>query len=92
MREGGGRGDVREGGGGGDGGCELREVVMVGGGEEVLGEDGESVSVTVTEISDEGEDDTMFEETLPQHTLGTYICIQVNEKSFDLKRGNIGMV
>ena len=73
VREGGERGDVREGGGGGDDGCELREVVMVGGGEEVFGEDGESVSVTVTEISDEGEDDTMFEETLPQHTLGTYV-------------------
>ena len=51
--------------------------VMMGGGEEEMGsgEDGDSVSVTVTEMSEEGEEDTMFEETLPQHTTGVDPCI-----------------
>lgn len=56
------RGGGSVGGGGG--------FVMMGGGEEGVGssEDGDSVSVTVTEMSDE--EDTMFEETLPQYTTG----------------------
>ena len=60
---------------GGEKGGGNEGFTMVGGGaEEGLGsgEDGDSVSVTVTEMSDEGEEDTMFEETLPQHTLGPY--------------------
>lgn len=66
TRESGGR-EVRDGGTVGGGG-----FVMMGGGEERVGssEDGDSVSVTVTEMSDEEEEDTMFEETLPQYTTG----------------------
>lgn len=67
TRENGGR-EARGVGGGG--------FVMMGGGEEGVGssEDGDSVSVTVTEMSDEGDEDTMFEETLPQYTTGVGAC------------------
>ena len=60
----------REGGervSGGDG----RTAGVVMRGEEGVGGSGDSVSVTVTEISDyEEEEDTMFEETLPHNTTG----------------------
>lgn len=70
TKENGGR-DVRGGGSVGGGG-----FVMMGGGGEGVGssEDGDSVSVTVTEMSDEGDEDTMFEETLPQYTTGVDAC------------------
>ena len=52
-------------------------VVIEGGGEGVVGRgsgeegDGDSVSVTMTEMSGE-EDDTMFGDTIPQQTTGNY--------------------
>lgn len=66
------RGGGSVGGGGG--------FVMIGGGEEGVGssEDGDSVSVTVTEMSDEEDEDTMFEETLPQYTTGVGACEYLN--------------
>ena len=39
-------------------------------------EDGDSLSVTVTELS-EDEEDTMFEETLPRQISGTYTCMYI---------------
>ena len=86
---GGGRGGRGERGGGvgvprvGSGGF----VVIEGGGEGVVGRgsgeegDGDSVSVTMTEMSEE--DDTMFGDTIPQQTTGNYCDLISIAGSYD---------